>query len=326
MLELFKVLSTAKAFGRVFPEHIEQLKQNGVIVTNPDENEEVTEEYLARVIPEFDGLILSNGYVTKKVINNAVKLKIIAKHGVGVNEIDLDAAAERGIFVTNAPGCNDSAVADLTFGLMLAACRQIPLADKATRNGEWPRFLGYEVQGKTLGVIGLGSIGKGVARRSQGFMMKLLGYDVFQDTQFAEEVGLKYVQLEELLSTADFITVHVPLMESTRNLIGTREFSLMKPSAFLINTARGTIVDEAALYDALANKRIAGAATDVYAVEPAGTDNPLFKLSNLVLTPHLGAYTYEAIHAVGTVIVENILAVIRGKEPGHIVNPKHTAR
>ena len=280
----------------------------------------VSEEDLIRLVPGKDALIVGVEKITERVIQAADRLRIICKHGAGVDNIDVAAATRAGIPVTNVPGANSDAVADLAFGLMLAAARSIPRADRAVRAGEWPLLLGTEVWRKTLGIIGTGRIGKQVARRARGFEMQILGYDPHPDPAFAEEIGMTYVPLEELLRRSDFVTIHVPLTHATRGLIGRREIALMKPEAFLFNLSRGSAVDEVALYEALASGRLAGAGLDVFAVEPPGKENPLMQLENVIVTPHMGAYTREAVLAVGMQTVQNIHRVFCGERPLNVVN------
>lgn len=268
---------------------------------------------LSKVLP-VHGIIVGVDPITRKVIESLPDLKIIAKHGVGVDNIDLVAVKERGVIVTNAPGSNSESVADLTWALILAAARQIPKADRVTRQGRWDRLVGYEIYGKTIGIIGTGQIGLAVARRARGFNMKILAYDKFPNEKAAKEIGITYVSLEQLLKEADIITVHVPLTDETRGLIGRNEFEFMKRTAIFINTSRGEIVDEEALYEALKSNRIWAAGLDVYSKEPP-IGNPLLELENVVLTPHLGAYTVEANLKMGMAAAKSIVQTFKGEDP-----------
>lgn len=314
------ILSTSPSFGRFSDEPVRFLRDRGYdLVKAPLDP---SEEDLVRLVPGKDALIVGVEKITERVIRAADRLRIICKHGAGVDNIDVAAATRAGIPVTNAPGANSDAVADLAFGLMLAAARSIPLADRAVREGEWPRLVGTEVWRKTLGIIGTGRIGKQVARRARGFEMEILGYDPYPDPGFAEAVGMTYVPLEELLRRSDFVTIHVPLTPGTRGLIGRTELARMKPEAFLFNLSRGSIVDEAALYEALASGRLAGAGLDVFEAEPPGKENPLLGLKNFIATPHMGAYTREAMQAVGMETVQNIHRVFSGERPLNVVNPE----
>jgi D-3-phosphoglycerate dehydrogenase len=263
---------------------------------------------LLKEVSDVDVLVVRSATkVTREVIEAAKKLKIVARAGVGLDNIDQEAAKEKGVKVLNAPESVSVAVAELTIGLMLSWCRKIPLADASMRAGRWEKskFMGTELRGKTLGIIGTGRIGIEVAKRAKAFDMQLLGYDIVQNDQFLA-LGGKYVDLETLLKSSDFVSLHVPLNEKTRNLIGEKELRLMKKSAVLINTSRGAVVDENALVRALKEGWIAGACLDVYRKEPLPGDHPLLSLPNVILTPHLGASTEEAQREAALVIAEKI--------------------
>jgi D-3-phosphoglycerate dehydrogenase len=214
-----------------------------------------------------------------------------------------------GIFVINTPDVNTQAVADLTFGLILSVSRKIPQSHQSTKEGRWERFIGREVYGKRLGIIGLGRIGKAVAKRAKGFEMEIIAYDVQRDESFAETLGIKFFSLDDLLREADFITVHCELNPQTKGLIGPRELGLMKDTAYLINTARGELVDERALYEALKEGKIAGAGLDVYEQEPP-FESPLLSLENVVTTGHIAAYTDETIKEMALASVKNLLSAL----------------
>src|SRR6202034_3837426 len=253
-------------------------------------------EKLAATIDGFDGLaIRSTTKVTAKLLESARSLKVIGRAGIGVDNVDVPAATARGIIVMNTPFGNSITTAEHAVSLMLALARQIPEADASTRAGKWEKnkFLGVEIFGKTLGVIGCGNIGSIVADRALGMKMKVIAYDPFLSDDRAIDLGVEKVALEDLLRRADFITLHTPLTEKTRNIINAESLKLTKKSLRLINCARGGLVDEAALFEALSSGRIAGAALDVFVTEPA-TASPLFALPNVVCTPHLGASTTEA--------------------------------
>jgi len=253
------------------------------------------------------------------VIEHADRLKIISKNGVGVNQIDVAAATEKGIFVTNTPGANSNAVADLTFGLMFSTARRIPFAHNAAREGKWDKFIGAEIWKKTIGIVGIGHIGKGVAKRARGFEMRILGYDVVQDQEFAKGVGLTYVPLEAIFREADFITLHVPLTKDTEGLVTRDHLRLMKKTAYLVNIARGGVVRSVDLYDALISKELAGAALDVFEDEPP-VGNPLLTLDNVVTTPHIGAFTWESMENMGSIAAQNVIDVLQGRRPAFAVN------
>jgi len=263
---------------------------------------------LAETINGFDGLaIRSATKVTAKILERAQNLKVIGRAGIGIDNVDIPAATARGIIVMNTPFGNSITTAEHAITLMLSLARQIPEADASTRAGKWEKnkFLGVEIFGKTLGVIGCGNIGSIVADRALGMKMKVVAYDPFLSAERALDIGLEKVELEELLRRADFITLHTPLTDKTRNIINADSLKLIKKSLRLINCARGGLVDEAALYEALSSGRLAGAALDVFVTEPA-TDSPLFALPNVVCTPHLGASTSEAQENVALQIAEQM--------------------
>ncbi|CEP66800.1 D-isomer specific 2-hydroxyacid dehydrogenase,catalytic domain [Moorella glycerini] len=308
------VLSTSPTFTR-YSSRAKQILEEyhcRLVMIPPDEMRR--RDDFKEILPEADAWVVGTNKVLATDLEQAPKLKVIVKHGTGIDSIDLEAAARRGIIVANAPGTNASAVADLTIGLMIAAARQIVIADQQTRQGLWGPVMGFDIYGKTLGIVGLGQIGRGVARRVQGFQMNILGYDMMHDPEFEKEHGVRPASLEEILATADFITLHLPLTESTRKLIGARELARMKTTSFLINTSRGELVDEAALYEVLQQKKIAGAALDVFQVEPP-LDSALLKLDNVIVTPHMGGYTYGSMALTSEVVAQTIVNVLTGKPP-----------
>jgi D-3-phosphoglycerate dehydrogenase len=265
-------------------------------------------EKLAATIDGFDGLaIRSATKVTAKILEQAKSLKVIGRAGIGVDNVDIPAATARGIIVMNTPFGNSITTAEHAITLMLSLARQIPEADASTRAGKWEKnkFLGVEMFGKTLGVIGCGNIGSIVADRALGMKMKVIAYDPYLSDERALNLGVEKVELDELMRRADFITLHTPLTDKTRNIINAESLALTKKSVRLINCARGGLIDEAALFEALTAGRVAGAALDVFGTEPA-TDSPLFGLHNVVCTPHLGASTKEAQENVALQIAEQM--------------------
>jgi len=278
-----------------------------------------TEDKLIPLIKDVEAVIAGPDKISARAINFAKKLKIIARYGVGVDNIDLETATRNKVVVTNAAGANKHAVADYVFALMLALARKICKVDRSLKQGNWQIVQGADVWRKTLGVIGTGNIGRRVIQTARGFEMRTLAYDIHKDLSLIKQYGVRYVSLEELLRQSDFVTIHVPRTPETIGLIGAREFKLMKPSAYLINTARGGIVDEKALFIVLKEKKIAGAALDVFAEEPL-KESPLFTLDNIITTSHIASSTEGAMKEVDSICVKNVLRVLSGKEPLNPVN------
>ncbi|MHB0869618.1 MAG: phosphoglycerate dehydrogenase [Chloroflexota bacterium] len=280
-------------------------------------------EELIRIIPGYDALVVrSETKVTAEVIEAGTGLQVIGRAGVGIDNIDVAAATRRGIVVVNAPTGNNIAAAEHTIGMMLAVARNIPQAYLSLRAGNWQRskFMGVELRDKLLGVAGLGKIGTEVARRAQGLEMQVIAYDPYLSAEHAKRLGIEAVTLDELLRRADFVTIHVPLTPQTRGLIGAEQLRRMKPTARLINCARGGVVDEAALLEALDSGIIAGAALDVFAHEPLPADSPLLRSDKVVVTPHLAGSTVEAQVGVALDVAEQIAAVLRGQSARYAVN------
>ena len=315
----YKVLSTSPTFGYYADEPIKYLEEHGCEVKLVPQGKKLSEEELIELVKDVDAMVVGVEKITEKVINAASKMKMMTKHGAGYDNIDVSAATKKGIIVANAPGTNSDAVADLTIGLFLSLARRIPFADRAVKDGEWPRMVGYQLSGKVLGIIGLGQIGKRVAKRGTGFGMNILAYDIEKDETFARKWGVTYSSLDEVLAEADYISIHVPLTHLTKHMIGERELELMKNEAFLVNIARGNIVHEDALYSALKEKKIRAAALDVFSQEPPQV-NDLLKLENLIVSPHMGAYTYEALRETGMICVRDIVDVLEGRTPKYAVN------
>lgn len=282
------------------------------------------ESSLIKEVKEVDGIIVrANGKVSRKMMESAPKLKVIGRHGVGMENIDLEAATEKGIWVVNTPDANDLSVAEHFFGLALILSKMLMKADVALREGRFElryQYIGKELHGKTLGILGFGRIGKAVGRIGhKGFDMKVLYYDAVRYEEMEKEIKAEKVSLEELLTQSDYISINLPMLPATKGLLKEREFKLMKPSAYIINLARGPIWDERALCAVLKEGRIAGAGSDVYEVEPATKDHPLFQLGNFVGTPHMAAHTDEALRRM-SLVAEDIVRVLDGKAPLHPVN------
>jgi D-3-phosphoglycerate dehydrogenase len=282
------------------------------------------EDELIPALEGFEAAVAGNDPFNERVMSAAPTLRAVARHGVGTDSVDLVAAARLGVIVTNTPGIIVDSVADMAFAHMLAVARRVCEADRAVRAGKWQEIQGPLVWGKTLGLVGVGAIGMAMVRRALGFGMTILAYDPYPRAE-AEELGVKYVSLDELLREADFVSIHAPLTSHTRGMIGKREIGLMKPTAYLINTARGGLVDQDALYEALAEKRIAGAGLDVLVHEPPSPDDPLLKLENCVFTPHNAHNAKEIIERVGLQVAQNLIETFAylegGPAPRFCANP-----
>lgn len=317
----WKVLITARSFGQGAKEAFEVLTQAKCEVVKSHLDRPLTAGELGELVEHADAVIVGNDLVDASVIERGRVLKVISRYGAGTDNIDVAAASKRCVYVTNTPGTNDHSVADLAVGMMIALARCIPRVCSWTRAGEWRRFLGSEVYGKVLGVIGTGRIGREVIRRVQGFGMRTLCYDVRPDEELISSYHVEYLDLDGVLRGSDFVSIHVPLLPSTRKLIGQRELMLMKPTAYLMNLARGGIVDEEALYNALRRGVIAGAAIDVFEKEPP-MSSPLIGLDNVIATPHIGGYTAEAVKRMSMLAAENVVSVLRGEPCRYVVNQR----
>ena len=290
----------------------EILEKNGLKVTYEPE---ITPEQLGEKIGVYEIIVVrSRTKLSRELITKADKCEIIARVGVGLDNIDQEAAKEKNIRVINAVEGAITAVAELVIGLMLSMAREIPRADREIRNGNWIKkeLMGSELKGKYLGIVGLGNIGKRLGRLARALNMNIIGYDVIPiDEEFSKEVGLMKADLDTLLSSSDFVSFHVPLLDSTHHMINAEKLAIMKKSARIINTSRGGIIDEDALYNALKEGNLAGAALDVFETEPP-VGSKLTSLSNFILTPHVGAQTKEAQLLAANIIAEKIIQVIRG--------------
>jgi len=290
----------------------EILEKNGLKVTYEPE---ITPEQIAEKIGTFEVVVVrSRTKMTRELVEKADKCQIIARVGVGLDNIDQDVAKEKNIRVINAVEGAITAVSELVIGLMLSMAREIPRADREIRNGNWIKkeLMGSELKGKYLGIVGLGNIGKRLGRLARALNMNIIGYDVVPiDDEFSKEVGLMKADLDTLLSSADYVSFHVPLLDSTRHMINAEKLNMMKKTARIINTARGGVIDEEALYNSLKEGNLAGAALDVFEVEPA-TGNKLITLPNFIATPHMGAQTKEAQLLAANIIAEKIIQILRG--------------
>ena len=290
----------------------EILEKNGLKITYEPE---ITPEQISEKIGNFEVVIVrSRTKLTKDLIEKANKCQIIARVGVGLDNIDQNAAKEKNIRVINAVEGAMNAVAELVLGLMFSLAREIPRADREVRNGNWIKkeLMGTELRGKYLGIVGLGNIGKRLGRLARALNMNIIGFDVAPiDEEFSKEVGLMKADLGTLLASSDYVSLHVPLLDSTKHLINAEKMETMKNTARIINTSRGGVIDEDALYEFLKDGKLGGAALDVFEVEPA-TSNKLASLSNFISTPHMGAQTKEAQSLAANVIAEKIIQILRG--------------
>ena len=308
------------------PAAVERIAARCAVTMNP-EDVRLTTAQMAEACREVEGLVTSGTPVTAELLEQAPRLRVVSAVAVGYDNIDVQACTRRRILVTNTPGVVTEATADLTFGLLMSVARRLVEADRYVREGHWRHWTwgcmwGTDLVGKTLGILGFGRIGQAVARRARGFSMRILYYSLDRPTPERErELGAQYVDRETLLREADFLSLHVPLAPDTHHLISTAELNLMKPTAFLINTSRGKVVEEAALVEALRSKRIAGAGLDVFEFEPQ-IHPALLALNNVVVTPHMGTATGETRLAMAMLAAENLLTALEGRRPPHLVNPE----
>ena len=293
----------------------------GVEVVYYDRKEYPSEETLAKIVREVQGIVVGDERYPGRILEGST-LKVISRMGVGVDSVDVEAATPLGIAVCNAPGANAESVADHAMGVMLTLARNFIKLDAEMRKGVWYRPLGTaDFHLQTLGIIGLGRIGKRVARRAKGFSMRIVATDPVWDDEFASEFGIERLSLEDLLRQSDYVTLHTPSEPQTYHLIDAERLALMKPTAFLVNCARGAVVDAAAAYDALKARQIAGAGLDVFEDEPLGM-SPLCELDNVILTPHAAHYNPLSNKRVSEMALANAVNVLLGKEPLSCVNPE----
>ena len=288
--------------------------QVGEVIYNPT-GKPLTSTEVAQLLPGIDGYIAGLDGIDANALKTADRLKVIARYGVGVDNVDLAAAREKGIVVTNTPGANSVSVAELALGLMLALARQIPEAVEAVHQGKFPRYTGVSLEGKTIGILGLGAIGKQLARRLSGFDCKIAAYDPLADAAFAMDNHIEIAAMDEVIKQADFVSLHLPLLPETRGIVNDTFLSKMKKGSFLINTSRGEVVDEDALLRALQSGHLKGAGLDAFAVEPPDPKNPLLALPQVIATPHLGAQTDGATSNMGWFAMRDCLAVLKNEKP-----------
>lgn len=311
-----------------------ELPERGLKIIKEHFDAEVWPEYapppkkvIIEKVRNVDALVsLLSDKIDAEVFDAAPKLKIVSQMAVGFDNIDIQEATKRGIYVTNTPEVLTDTTADFAWALLMAVARRVVEADKYVRTGQWKvgwhpsMFLGRDVHGATIGIVGAGRIGYAVAKRAKGFNMKILYYDVIPRPEMEKELGAKRVDLDTLLKESDFVSIHVPLTKETYRLISAEKLRLMKKTAYLINNARGPVVDEKALYEALKDGRIAGAGLDVFEHEPTPVDNPLLKLDNVVVAPHISSASFETRSRMAEMVAENLVAFFEGKTPPNLVN------
>lgn len=282
-----------------------------------------SEARLAELVPGYAAIIVGIDPITESVVAAGCDLKIVAKHGVGVDNIDVAACARHDVLVTNVPAANSEAVAEFTMCALLALTRHLVPAVASLSTGRWEgsSFIGMELGGKTLGIVGLGAIGKRVAVHAKSFGMEVVYFDTIRSTEFEAREAVAYLELEKLLQNADVVSLHVPALPETHNLIDVHAIALMKPTAYLLNLSRGEVVHEGALIEALRQHKIAGAALDAFCQEPLGADHPFFTLENVLLTPHMAGYSREANERTSIAAAEDVARVLTGQAPLHRVNP-----
>ncbi len=301
---------------------IEIFKRNCDVVSLPPGSDEGV------LLSQADktGAVVSRGFIriTRNFMRAARSLRVVAVHGAGFDHVDLEAARDHGVVVFNTPNALTDAVAELTVALTLALLRRLVTADRAVRAGEWSRkfsdLVGLELTGRTVGIVGLGRIGEAVARRMKCFNVDIIYSDLLEKRLLHDELGIKRVGFEDLLSTSDIVTFHTPLTPKTLNMVSDAEFGLMKKGIYLVNMARGSVIDEKALERALRSGKVAGAALDVLEEEPPRLDNPLLRFENVILTPHIGASTLEAMRRMSVQCAEGVLKVFRGESPPNVVS------
>ena len=302
-----KVLVTPRSFGKTDPLAWQMLEDAGFAVLRNPTGSILNEEQLKEMLTGCDGVVIGVDPLTADVLAAAPNLRAIAKYGVGTDNIDLDYCRQKGIKVSRTVGANAEAVADFTFALMLAVARQVVQIDQRCRQGDWSKITAIDVSSRTLGILGLGAIGRAVARRAAGFNMRVIAHDVFWDEAYATGHGLERATPGQIFREADFISLHLPLLPETRNIVGEAELSLMKSTAILVNTARGGLIDEPALLKALQDRRIYGAGIDAFSQEPPA-DPAWFTLDNLVLGSHAAASTSGATEQMGRMAARNLIS------------------
>jgi phosphoglycerate dehydrogenase-like enzyme len=317
-----KVLMAAMSLAGLEGPYTRILREAGFELVYPSQRSQLTEEELLSVLPGIIASVAGSEPYTRHVLDTYPGLRVIARVGVGYDAVDVEAATAHGVAVTTTPGANHDGVAEHTFALILTLAKDLIAQHSALKTGSWLRRPTLPLRSHTLGIAGLGRIGKAVALRGECFGMRLLAYEPFPDQKFVQQHSVTLVPLERLLAEADFLTLHLPFTPQTRHLINRQTLSLMKPSAFLINTARGGLVCEADLIEALRSKRLAGAGLDVFEEEPPSATNPLLKFDNVVLTPHTGGGDWKSRDDMAFLAARSIVELSQGKWPAEqVVNP-----
>jgi D-3-phosphoglycerate dehydrogenase len=314
------LLTLGKSFFNAYPELGQDIMNTGVELKKIISDTPLTKDMILKNIENINIYVVAVEKIDRDILDAAKNLKYIIKHGAGLDNIDVGYATRKGIIVSYAPGQNASSVADLTVGLILAASRKIVQANHVVKSGGWELIIGNELDKKTLGIIGLGSIGKKVAIRAKAFGMNIVAYDMFKDEAFVKQMGIEYVDLDRLLAVSDFVSINLSLSENTVNLIRFEKLQRMKTNAFLINTSRGQVVNEEDLIKALKQGVIKGAALDVYNSEPPNYE--LVSLPNVICTPHIGGSTYECAKKLADITVNNIKKYLNGESLDYVINPE----
>ena len=316
-----KVLVTASHYKELCSESLALLAEQGhEVILNTSDMPYYSFEELKKVVPDIDAAIIGMDQWNEAVFDLAKNLKIIARFGVGVDNIDLEKAKDHGIKVVNAIGKNANAVAELAIGQIFSLFRNLPRLSQKLIEGQWLRSVGYEVKGKTIGLLGFGDIAKRVAKKLSGFDARILAYDKFPDKKVAAELNVELVSQKYLLENSDLISIHVPSNKETYHMMDCSVFNSMKTGSYLINTARGAIIDLEALCNAVESGHLAGAAIDVYEAEPLSMDARVLRTDNIICTPHTGAETFETYQDISIFCAETVIAVLQGKEPKNWLN------
>lgn len=314
-LKKCKVLVTPTSYGKSDPRLLSELEDLVDEVVYNKTGRPLKSDEVREMVKDCDAFIAGLDTIDRQALETANNLKVIARYGVGFDNVDLVAAKEKGIIVTNTPGANSVSVGELTIALILSLARNIPAAAAATRNGEWPRQNGITLEGKCVGLIGFGAIGKVVGKRLKAFDMRVLAFDAYPDVDFASKNDIEIVSLAEIQEESDFLSLHLPLLPETREIVNSDFLSNVKKGAYIINTSRGELINEKDLINALENGQIRGAALDVFSKEPPGANNPLIGMPGVIVTPHCAAHTDGATNTMGWLALNDCLAVLKGEEP-----------